>query len=198
MVIKVGVIPAKAVAGFVFDAEGKAVGNCSVYSGFAQQGVKTDSEGKFTLPVLPKDKKIDLFAVSVDKKLAGIITVVPESIEPVKITVLPTKDYAGKVADSDGMPFGKISFYVDLWLDGKSIYSVREEITADNESKFTLHSACPAGTYGFWWRGDDGTNRDFDYGNVQVKMSGVTEKTPLTITAKRYIECIMGKVVDKD
>ena len=78
LIIKVGVIPAKAVAGSVFDAEGKPVRNCSVYYGFATEGVKTDNQGKFTFSALPNDKKIELFAISSDKKLAGMAIVAPE------------------------------------------------------------------------------------------------------------------------
>ena len=197
VVIKVGVIPALPLKGFVVDIEGRPMKNCQVFSGFAREGAKTNEEGMFAFPVMPSDIIVELFVTAPDRKFAGFGSADPKSSEPVKITVQPTREYPARVVDCEGMPVGKIRMYSEIKLNDKTNkYQIRQTITADDEGRFVLKKALPGTACYFWWSEDNEINRDFDSGSSEVKLSGITEENPLTITVKRYIESIMGKVTD--
>lgn len=196
IVIRVGVLPSVQVKGSVVDSQGIPLKKCPVYSGFDWMPAVTDEEGVFTFPVMPGGKKIELLAMSSDRKLSGPGFFDPAKKESMKITVQPTKNYPAQVVDSEGLPVGKITLSAYPRLDGKQIYQLKQDITTDTESRFVLNNVCPDSTYYFWWNSDDETNRDFDYGYCEVKLADIKEEKILTITAKRYIECMMGKVVD--
>jgi hypothetical protein len=189
------------VSGFVVDSESNPIKDCKVYSGFESKGVReqtTDDSGHFKFDLLPKEKAFDLFAISADKKLAAVAHVDTGSVAPVEITVIPTRDFKGKVVDCDGMGVGKMRFDVDLKLNDESVYRVRQTITTDTASNFVLRNVCHQASYRAWWRSDNDINRDFDYGDSTFSLSEISDTQPITITAKRYIECLMGTVVDED
>jgi uncharacterized GH25 family protein len=83
-------------------------------------------------------------------------------------------------------------------LEEETIYRVREEITTDDESNFVLHNASPEAAYHIWWGPDDTVNRDFDYGRADIDISQIPENKSFTVEVKRYIETMMGTVVDRD
>lgn len=132
LVIKVNLIPARQVSGIVLDERGSPVEDCGVYSGFEKKEQKTDSQGKFSFPVLPENKDIELFAVTTDKKSAGLAHITGSDTSA-EIVISPTGDYPGKVVDGDSKGVSKILFHTDILLNGKSVYFVREEITTDEE-----------------------------------------------------------------
>jgi len=196
LVFKLKVWQTNELTGRVVNEKDEGVKDAKVYVHMDVPGVKTDESGKFIIKVAPKDRDFKLFALTEDKKFAGLVSLKAGATEA-EIKLEPIQTYKGEVVDTGGQPAPNLKFYFDLKMNDSTIFQAREEPQADTKGKFTVNNLLPTATYYAWWRGDNETNRDYDYGNATIDLTQIKAGEPIHFEAKRYINAFMGKVVNK-
>lgn len=182
--------------GRVIDEGGAGVEGATVYIHSEAPGVKTEEDGAFSLKVAPKDRDFDLFAVTEDKGMAGLIGLQAGATEAT-IALEPTQDLEGEVVNTEGLPAGDLKFYMDLRINDGSLYRVRVEPTTDVDGRFTAGNLYPKGKYSMFWSSDNEDNRDYDYGNAQVDLAKLEPGDPIRFEAKQFLNALMGRVVNE-
>ena len=195
MDVKVKLLPARQVTGRVLDDQGHGVKSAMVHVHSDLPAVKTDDNGAFTLKTVPKGDGVELFAISEDEELAALVRLNKGDTEAA-IALEPTQDYDGQVLNAEGLPAGNLVFYLDVYLNGRAHYRVRQEPEADVDGKFAVENLCPKATYYAWWSSDDEDNRDYDYGNATIDISKLEPGNPITFEAKEFLNALMGRVVN--
>jgi len=198
LIIEANVVPAKRLSGVVEDEAGYQYANCSVYSVYSSGGVKADTNGEFAFESLPAGRGIRLFATTKDRTLAGFTDTDAAAQAGVVVRMKPTKDYAGRCLDSEGVPVGKVLLGSAPMLEGSLLDRLRQDVTTDAQGRFELQNACPDATYKIWWSFDKKLNRDLDYGSQLLDLSQIPEDEPFIVEVKCYIATIRGAVVDQD
>lgn len=167
----------------------------SIYFHSDIPAVKNGPDGRFTLKVAPRDRDFDLFVIG-PSKIGGQLVHCKAGTTSVTLRTERFRDYAGVVTTPDGTPAGHLKFYLDLKLNGTTIYQVRQEPETDAKGMFVVKGLLPKATYEAWWSADNEKNRDYDYGNVTIDLSKQKPDEPITFQAKQYLNALMGKVVD--
>jgi protocatechuate 3,4-dioxygenase beta subunit len=196
MKVKVKLLSARRVTGRVLDDQGQGVKDAMVYVHSDLPAVKTDDSGSFTLKTVPKGDGVELFAISEDETLAALVRL-GEGDTEATIALEPTKDYDGQVLNTEGLPAGKLVFYLDLYLNARAHYRVRQEPEADADGKFAVENLCPEATYYAWWSSDHEDNRDYSYGNATIELAKVDPGEPITFEAKQFLNALMGRVLNE-
>ena len=200
LIIQANVIPSTSLRGAVFDQASKPAVDCNAYVAYPRGGVQalTDTNGVFNLQSVPAGTNVRVFAITKDKKLAGLSDTYATGATNAAVSLKPTASYPGRCHDSEGGSVGRIFIRVDLKIEDRLLSRVREEITTDAEGNFVLHNACPDATYHIWWSPDQKVNKDFDFGYADIAISNIPAGEPFTVEVKRYKETIRGVVVDID
>ena len=195
LVFKIKLVPIKSLSGRVVDENGEGVANAAVYFHSEVPSTKADETGAFELKAVCAKQDFDLFAEFPDGSLAGL-AYFKAGASKAKIALSASRTYAGEVTNTDGLPAGNLKFYLDLKLNDDNIYRVRREPTTDEEGKFTVKNLCPKALYYAWWSSDHEDNRDYDYGNADIDLAKLGPDEPIRFEAKKYLNTLMGKVVD--
>lgn len=181
--------------GRLVDRSGRGIAQASVYMHQDVPAVKSDADGRFTLKTAPTDRDFSLFAITEDKKLAGLVSLEAGATSAV-LRLEPTRDYKGEVTSPDGLPAPGLKFYMDLQLNASNIYRVRAEPKTDADGRFKARNLCPQAEYYAWWSSDNEDNREYDYGNASIELAGLKPGDPIRFEARHYINTLMGRVVD--
>lgn len=182
--------------GQVVNSEGKGIkATVHLHSNVPQ--VETDKNGKFTLKTAPTDRDFDLFAITDDRKLAGMVSL-KKGDAKATISLTPTQNYSGQVQTPSELPAANLEMMIDLRLNGGNIYRVRTEPKTDAEGNFTVKNLFPKGTYYAWWSSDSKQNRDYDYGNATIELPKLKPGELIRFEAQAYINALMGRVVDEE
>lgn len=181
--------------GKVVDKDGKPVdkGNVLIHSDIPS--IDTNENGEFSLKVGPTDREFELYARNSDQSQATVAKF-PAGSNNVTLTLEPTRDYEGEVLNTEGLPAANLFFYVDVRINGASLYRVRQEPTTDKDGKFKLTKAYPKTNFSIFWTSDNDQNRDYDYGNAKIDLANAEEGKPIQFTAKQYLNALMGRVVN--
>lgn len=192
---KVKLIPVAPLSGRAIDESGNAVAHAVVHIHSDVPFAKADGEGKFELKAAFADRDFELYAESPNGKLAGLAHFEAGATSAL-ITLTPTRTFAGEVTNMGGLPAGNLKFYMDLKLNGDTLYRVRRKPTTDEEGKFTVENLCPRALMYAWWHSDNEDNRDYDYGNAEIDLVKLAPEELIRFEAKQYLNTLMGKVVD--
>ena len=195
LVFKIKLVPIKSLSGRVVDESGKGVANAVVYFHSEVPSTKADEAGAFELKAVFAEQDFDLYAESPDGSL-GELAHFKAGAASAKISLSATRTYAGEVTNTDGLPAGNLKFYLDLKLNDDTNYNVRREPKTDEDGKFTVKNLCPKALYYAWWSSDNEDNRDYDYGNADIDLAKLGPDKPIRFEAKKYLNTLMGKVVD--
>ncbi|MCF7976044.1 MAG: carboxypeptidase-like regulatory domain-containing protein, partial [Phycisphaerae bacterium] len=196
LVFNVKLVPLQPLTGQVVDEQGQGVARASVYIHSDLPPARTDETGAFAFKGVFAQKAFDLYAESVDQSAAGIMHI-EAGVTEAKIVLRPTQDYKGLVSSTDGVPAGDLKFYLDLKINDSTVYRVRREPKTDDDGRFDVENLCPAARYYAWWSSDNEDNRDYDYGNADIDLTGLSEEGVITFQAKQYLNVIMGTVKDE-
>jgi len=195
LLFKVKLVPVNPLSGQVVDESGNGVANAVVHIHSDVPSTKADDTGAFELKAAFAERDFDLYAESPDGSLAGLAHFEAGATSAL-ITLSATRTFTGEVTNTEGLPAEKLKFYLDLKLNGDTIYRVRREPTTDEEGKFTVKKLCPRALMYAWWHSDNEDNRDYDYGNAEIDLAKLAPGEPLRFEAKQYLNTLMGKVVD--
>lgn len=182
--------------GTVIDFDGKpSPYPHSIYLHSDVPAVRNDKTGHFTLNVAPRDRDFDLFVIG-PNKLGGAIVHCKAGTTSVTLRTQRFHDYPCLVKTPDGLPADNLKLYVDLKLNDTTIYNVRQEPSTNAQGMFVLKGLLPTATYYAWWSAGQTQNRDYDYGNATLDLSKLKEGETIHFEAKKFINALLGKVVD--
>jgi len=195
LLFKVKLVPVNPLSGQVVDESGNGVANAVVHIHSDVPSTKADDTGAFELKAAFAERDFDLYAESPDGSLAGLAHFEAGATSAL-ITLSAARTFTGEVTNTEGLPAENLKFYLDLKLNGDTIYRVRREPTTDEEGKFTVKNLCPRALFYAWWHSDHEDNRDYDYGNADIDLAKLAPGEPIRFEAKQYLNTLMGKVLD--
>ncbi len=195
LVFKVKLWPVHPLKGRVVGTDGQALAKAKVLLHSDAPAYTTDAKGEFTMKLAPTDRDFSLFAISEDKKQAGLVNLSAGATEAA-ISLTPTRDLDGQALNTEGLPAAGLKFNMDLKLNDSTVYGVRQEPTTDKEGRFKATDLCPQAKYYAWWSSDNDENRDYDYGNADIDLTALAEGEGIKFEAKQYLNALMGRVVD--
>lgn len=167
----------------------------SVYLHGDVPAVKSDKQGHFTLKLAPRDRDFDLF-VTEPSKIEAAILHCKAGTTSVTMRTQRVRDYPGLAQTPEGLPADNLKFTLYLKLNDSYIYDLNQALETNDKGMFVAKGLLPTATYSASWSGGHTQNRDYDNGSASLDLGKMKANETLKIEAKKYINALMGKVVD--
>lgn len=217
MVLKVKLWRGKPLSGKVLGPDGKPFKGATIYLHPQIPPATSDERGQFTINV-PEDQDFDLLATDMKAAnrpnnsslvavllsgppappkpptLAGMVHL-PGGAAEATIQLEPTVSIKGQAVTPDGQPANNLNFTAQPFVSRSAIMGMAISCKTADDGSFTMDHALPKGSYAISWSGAQG-NRDYDYGNEILDLGKLKPGAPVKITAKKFLNALMGKVVD--